>query len=226
MQTKPKQERTPQPKAVLFDLDGTLLDSAPDLVEAMNQVLDARGLTRMALAKLRPMAGAGARGMIGLAMGLQPNDSEYQEVAEDFFSCYLLLNNQLSSAFAGVLSLLEELDAREIPWGIVTNKASRFTDPAVRVHLFLQHARTIISGDTTPFSKPHPEPLFEAARRMGVEPRDCCYVGDDKRDMEAAQAAGMVSVAASWGYIGEFPIASWGADFEISKPEDLLGLWD
>lgn len=226
MPTKFPQPSLPhtKPQAILFDLDGTLLDSAPDLAEAMNLVLDDRGLTRIGFSELRSMAGAGARGMIGVALGLGPDDADYAATAEAFFQHYLRLDNQMSEPFAGVLELLTFLEGASIAWGIVTNKATRFTEPALRSHSFLQRAQTVVSGDTTPYSKPHPEPLLEAARRMGVAPHACWYVGDDKRDMDAARAAGMHSVAACWGYIGAHPIETWPADLLMANPSEIIDM--
>lgn len=210
-------------EAVLFDLDGTLIDSAPDLGAAADKMRIDRGLESLAPSRYRPMAGAGARGMLGVAFGLAPEAPEFIALREEFFVNYeqrMLLNTE---AFDGVAELVEALGARGLPWGVVTNKAKRFTDPLTQAMPLFSTARAVVSGDTTPFAKPHPEPLFEAARRLGVDPVACVYVGDDERDILAGRAAGMRTVVAAYGYMGEqADAARWGADVTISSPIELL----
>lgn len=212
-------------QAVLFDLDGTLIDSAPDLGAAADQMRTERGMASIPLARYRPMAGAGARGMLGVAFGITPDEAEFAELREEFFVKYeaRMLTNTL--AFEGVAELIAALVASEIPWGVVTNKSARFTEPLTRAMPLFATARAIVSGDTTPFSKPHPEPLFEAARRLGVDPRVCVYVGDDERDIVAGHAAGMRTVAATYGYLGTQADATlWQADATIALPMALMPL--
>ncbi|WP_198968925.1 HAD family hydrolase [Xylophilus sp. ASV27] len=209
--------------AVLFDLDGTLLDSAPDLGAAADQMRVARGLSSLPLERYRPMAGAGARGMLAEAFGMAPEHPDFPAMREEFFGNYERRMTASTHAFDGVAGLLQELDRRDMPWGIVTNKASRFSDPLVRAMPLLASARTVVSGDTTPHAKPHPAPLLEAARRLGVEPSRCVYVGDDERDIIAGRAAGMATVAAGWGYLGQQGgPATWGAHAVINLPHELL----
>jgi len=211
----------PAPRAVLFDLDGTLADTAPDLAAAVNWMRERRGLAPTPYALLRPTASAGARGMIGAAFGLAPGDDGYEDLRLEWFERYQSNMAVDSTLFDGVPALLDGLGAAGMAWGIVTNKPMRFTDPLVPM-IGLAHAGCVISGDTTPHAKPHPAPLLEAARRLDIAPGDCWYVGDDLRDIEAGRAAGMVTVACNWGYCGAIDPATWGADFLLDTPHDLL----
>ena len=211
--------------AVLFDLDGTLIDSAPDLAGAGNDMRLARGMAVLPLDHFRPMVGAGARGMVERALGVQPQDAAFSELRDEFLERYERRMTRDTRVFPGLLPVLAALRCRAVPWGIVTNKASRFSVPLVRALSLLADAATLVSGDTTPHAKPHPGPLLEAARRVGVEPRRCVYVGDDLRDVQAGSAAGMPTVAVRWGYLGSgAPIESWGADHVIDSPGQLLKL--
>lgn len=210
-------------RAVLFDLDGTLIDSAPDLGAAADQMRTARGLASLPFEQYRPMAGAGARGMLGVAFGITPDAPDYDALREEFFSNYEARMTQTTYAFDGIAQLLADIEARGLVWGIVTNKSSRFTDPLTRSMPLLRSARAVVSGDTTPHSKPHPEPLFEAARRLALPPEACIYVGDDERDIVAGRAAGMKTVAALYGYLGAVDASAyWGADAAIKYPHELL----
>jgi phosphoglycolate phosphatase len=211
----------PAPRAVLFDLDGTLADTAPDLAAAVNWMRERRGLAPTPYALLRPTASAGARGMIGAAFGLAPGDDGYEDLRLEWFERYQSNMAVDSTLFDGVPALLDGLGAAGMAWGIVTNKPMRFTDPLVPM-IGLAHAGCVISGDTTPHAKPHPAPLLEAARRLDIAPGDCWYVGDDLRDIEAGRAAGMITVACNWGYCGAIDPATWGADFLLDTPHDLL----
>ena len=212
-------------QAVLFDLDGTLIDSAPDLGAATDQLRTARGLPSLPLAHYRPLAGAGARGMLKLAFDMGTDHPDYEAYREEFYQNYERNLTARTTAFAGVSELLRSIEARGLLWGIVTNKSKRFTDPLCAQMSVLRGAATIISGDTTPHAKPHPAPLLEAARRLGVQPQQCIYVGDDERDIAAGRAAGMPTVAALYGYLGTYTdIAAWRADASIAQPLDLLNL--
>ena len=209
------------PRAILFDLDGTLADTAPDLAAAVNFLRTERGLEPTPYAVLRPTASAGARGMIGAAFGLTPDDAGYEELRLQWFDRYQSAMSVYSTLFGGVPELLDGISAAGMAWGIVTNKPARFTDPLIP-QIGLAHAGCIVSGDTTPHAKPHPAPLLEAAQRLGIAPEHCWYVGDDLRDVEAGRAAGMVTVACAWGYCGAIEPGTWGADFLLDTPADLL----
>ena len=209
------------PRAVLFDLDGTLADTAPDLAAAVNWLRTERGLEPTPYAVLRPTASAGARGMIGAAFGLGPGEAGYEELRLQWFDRYQSAMAVHSTLFDGIVELLDGIQAAGMSWGIVTNKPARFTDPLVP-QIGLAHAGCIVSGDTTAHAKPHPAPLLEGARRLGLDPADCWYVGDDLRDIEAGRAAGMVTVACNWGYCGSIDPASWGADYQLDTPLHLL----
>jgi phosphoglycolate phosphatase len=214
---------SPVPRAILFDLDGTLADTAPDLAAAVNLLRSARGLETTPYEVLRPTASAGARGMIGASFGLTPQDAGFDELKTGFFNNYEAAIAVHTTLFDGVPELLDGLQQAGLAWGIVTNKPSRFTDPLLPL-IGLAHAGCIISGDTTPHAKPHPEPLLEAARRLGLAPEQCWYVGDDLRDIQAGQAAGMATVACAWGYCGATEPAGWSADHLLASPQELLTL--
>lgn len=211
--------------AVLFDLDGTLIDSAPDLGAAADQMRVTRGLPSLPLDRYRAMAGAGARGMLGVAFGIGVDDPVFDSLREEFFFNYERCMTQRTAAFDGVAELITQLEQRQLLWGVVTNKSSRFTDPLTGAMPLFSGARAIVSGDTTPHAKPHPAPLLEAARRLGVAPQRCLYVGDDERDVVAGLAAGMQTVAATYGYLGnKAEVQAWGAHAEINSPLALLQL--
>ena len=209
-------------RAVLFDLDGTLIDSAPDLAAAADKMRLDRGLESLPYEKYRPMAGAGARGMLGVAFDMTPEHPNFVAWREEFFFNYDMCLTQRTKAFVGVEELLATLSMRGLVWGIVTNKSMRFTDALVRQMPILHDAAVVISGDTTAHAKPHPEPMFEAARRLKTATQHCVYVGDDKRDIDAGKAAGMPSLAATWGYMGSHDVSSWHADAWLKEPDCVL----
>jgi phosphoglycolate phosphatase len=212
-------------EAVLFDLDGTLIDSAPDLGAAVDRMRVRRGLGSLPLDRYRPMAGAGARGMLGIAFGMTPEHPDYEAMREEFFVSYEGCMTEHTRVFDGVPDLIAALRQQGLRWGVVTNKSSRFTDPLTRSMSLFASAGAVISGDTTPHAKPHPAPLLEAARRLEVSPARCIYVGDDERDIVAGRAAGMGTVAAAYGYLGgNAEVVKWDADARIGDPLSLLGL--
>lgn len=213
------------PRAILFDLDGTLADTAPDLAAAANFLRQQRGLEDAPYEQLRPVASAGARGLIGAALGIHPGEDEYEELRVRFLDRYQANMTTHSRLFDGIPELLVQLETRSIAWGIVTNKAARFTD-VLAPQIGLGHAGCIVSGDTTPHSKPHPAPLLEAARRLQLTPQDCWYVGDDLRDIQAGKAAAMPTIAAAWGYCGHTEPAGWEADALLHDPLQILTLLD
>jgi N-acetyl-D-muramate 6-phosphate phosphatase len=192
------------PAAVLFDLDGTLIDSAPDLAGAANDLRARQSLTPLPYAQLRPLVGSGARGMLQVALSLVPGDFEFETKRDEFLQIYAQRMTRETRVFPQVLALLKAL-VQSLP--------------------DLSSASTVVCGDTTPHAKPHPAPLLEAARQMGVSPQSCWYVGDDLRDVQAGRAAGMKTVAVAWGYLGEGePINEWHADHVIQHPNELLKL--
>ncbi|HZW13956.1 MAG TPA: HAD-IA family hydrolase [Noviherbaspirillum sp.] len=213
------------PRAVLFDLDGTLADTAPDLAAAINSVRVARGLAPTPYELLRPVASAGARGLIGVAFGLKPEDAGFNDLRTTFLDNYEAAIAVGTTLFEGVTAMLASLEERNIRWGIVTNKPARFTDQLVP-QIGLEKAQCVISGDTTAHAKPHPAPLLEAVSRLSLRPQDCWYVGDDLRDIQAGHAAEMATIAAAWGYCGHVEPSGWGADALIATPLDLLKLID
>ncbi len=209
--------------AVLFDLDGTLVDTAPDLAAALNRVRSARGLAPLPLAHLRPHASHGSRGLIGAGMGVTPDDPAYVPLRDAFLVHYEAALCVESAPFAHVETLLAAIEARALAWGVVTNKALRYTAPLLAQLGLEARAKAIVCGDTTPHAKPHPAPLVEAARRLGVPPARCVYVGDAERDVIAGTAAGMRTIVARYGYIRDDETPDqWGADGVIDTPEELL----
>lgn len=211
-------------RAVLFDLDGTLVDSAPDLAAAVDKLRTERGLPSLPFEGYRRVAGAGARGLLQVAFDMSPDHADFMAYREEFFRNYESALVANTYAFDGVATLLQQLQQAGLPWGIVTNKSERFALPMSQQMPLLQSSAVVIAGDTTPHAKPHPEPLLEAARRLQMAPEHIMYVGDDKRDIDAALAAGMPAVAAAWGYLGEHAISSWGAHAIAERPQDVWQL--
>ena len=210
-------------QGIFFDLDGTLADTAPDLVAATNQLLVARNQSPKPYEFLRPYASAGARGLLEGAFGIAPDHVDFIALRDEFFSNYekaLLVDSKL---FDGIGHLLDQMDDAKLPWGIITNKSERFTNPLTELMGLRQRAVSTVSGDTTPYSKPHPEPILHAARVANIDPTKSIYVGDDIRDVIAGKAAGMKTVAAAYGYCGcKEPPEAWGADYLVDNPRDLL----
>lgn len=212
-------------EAVLFDLDGTLIDSAPDLGGAVNQMRADRHMPLLPLSTYRPWVGTGARGMLTIAFGLTPEDADFETLKEEFFVNYEARLSRDTAAFDGVHELIHRLNGAGIPWGVVTNKSKRFTVPLTSAMPVFASAGTIVSGDTTAYSKPHPAPLLLAAEQLNIEADKCLYVGDDARDIQAGKAAGMKTVAAAYGYLGPgVDHTAWLADATIHSPLDLATL--
>lgn len=209
-------------KAILFDLDGTLIDSAPDLAAAADKMRTDRGMPSLPFERYRPMAGAGARGLIGVAFGLTPDHADFPQMREEFFCNYEQCMTLHTRAFDGVEELIAALVERDLPWGVVTNKSRCFTEPLTAAMPLFSTARAIVSGDTTPHAKPHPAPLLEAAQRLNMAPEHCIYIGDDERDIQAGRAAQMGTVAATYGYLGQQGVEHWNAHLHIESPLDLL----
>ena len=212
-------------QAVLFDLDGTLADTAPDLAAAVNKMRHERGLEMVPLDDLRPLASAGARGLIGGAFGIGPEHPDYAAMRDEFLTNYEADLCIETTLFQGIDAVLDELDARGVRWGIVTNKVARLTEPLVALLGLDLRAGCVVSGDTTPHSKPHPAPLLHAARELDLAPERIVYVGDDLRDVQAGFAAGMVTVAAAYGYCGnDIPPTQWHAQHVVRSTAELQKL--
>lgn len=205
---------------MLFDFDGTLADTASDLSRALNRLRRARGLAELALEQLRPYASAGARGLIGAGLGVAPEDARYQALREAFLEHYedeICVDTRL---FPGMIELLAAIEAQRLRWGIVTNKSTNLTRLLVRELGLDARVACVVCGDTTPHQKPNPAPLLHAANELALAPRECIYLGDDLRDMQAARSAGMRCVAVEWGYGSG--LHAWNADAVIARPADLL----
>jgi phosphoglycolate phosphatase len=213
----------PRAAAVLFDLDGTLVDSAPDLAGAANQMRLQRGLQALPYDRLRPHAGSGARGMLGEALGQRPGQPGYEVLRVEFLDLYEARLLRETRVFDAVQALLQALERAGMPWGIVTNKALRFATPLAQGLGLLPGAAVLIGGDSTPHTKPHPAPLLEAARRLKLAPEQCLYIGDDRRDVQAGLSAGMGTCVAAWGYLGpDEDVQAWGAGAVLEHPLELL----
>ncbi len=209
-------------KAVLFDLDGTLADTAPDLAAAIHQMQRDRGLPPTPLDQLRPLTSAGARGLLGGAFGIAPDALGYAAMRDEFLAHYANALCVHTVLFPGISALLDLLDARRIRWGIVTNKVMRLTDPLIAQLGLKERAACVVSGDTTAYAKPHPAPLLHAAQQLNLTPAQIVYVGDDLRDIQAGAAAGMPTVAAAYGYCGgDIAPADWPAQQLTATTDEL-----
>jgi len=204
----------------LFDFDGTLADTAADLGAAMNRIRRERGLDELPLERFRPWASAGARGLLHAGFGVAPEHPDYAAMREKFLAYYGEAPCERTHLFPGVDELLRALEARRIAWGIVTNKSTRFTLDIVRSLGLDGRVSCVVCGDTTPHLKPHPASLLHAAKTLALEPRQCAYLGDDLRDIQAARSAGMRAIAVEWGYGGD--VHEWNADAAIAQPGHLI----
>lgn len=214
-------------RAVFFDLDGTLADTAPDLGGALNRLLAIEGKSPLPMEYLRPYVSGGARALLRTGFGITPDDPGYGDMQQRFLDIYAANICVDTRLFADMPELLSALENRGLPWGIVTNKASRFTEKVVAGLGLSQRAVSVVSGDSAARPKPAPDPLLMAAAHAGLAPEECLYVGDDLRDIQSGKAAGMGTVTAAWGYLGESPdIAAWAADHICQTPLDLLQLLD
>jgi phosphoglycolate phosphatase len=212
-------------RLVLFDLDGTLADTAPDLAAAINACLLARGRPPLPVEVLRPWASHGARGLIQQAFGLYPGDTGYEELRVEFVDRYEAALCRHTTLFPGIDAVLSGLEKAGVPWGIVTNKVARLTDPLVRLLGLDTRAACVVSGDTAARPKPDPAPIVFALHACACAPAAGVYVGDDQRDIQAGRAAGVRTFAAAYGYSAERDdVAAWQADFIIDQPGDLLPL--
>ncbi len=214
--------RTSLPQAVLFDLDGTLIDSAPDLGAAADKLRTDRGMPSLDLCLYRPHAGAGARGLLKVAFDMTPDHPDFPAMREAFFVNYESAMTERTLVFEGVHELIETLQTRGLQWGVVTNKMARFTDPLTQALPLFRTASAVVSGDTTPHPKPHPAPISHAVDQLGLPAEAVIYVGDDLRDIEAGFVAGTWTIGCDFGHHVEEPLPhQWGADTLIKQAQDL-----
>ena len=215
--------QSPRARGVLFDLDGTLLDTAPDLTGALNALRAEHGLPALADGHLVPTASHGSIAMIRRGFDLQPADPRFAPLQQRFLQLYQARISHASRAFAGIDELLEFLEARRIPWGVVTNKPSRLTEPLLAALGYARRAGCIVSGDTLAVGKPDPLPILHACEQLGLAPADCLMIGDAERDIQAGRRAGTLTLVALFGYIsGEDRPQRWGADGLIGHPRETL----
>lgn len=221
----PPNRLSSQIQCVLFDFDGTLADTAPDLVAPIQLMRQERGLSPMAFSDLRPFASMGARGLIGKGLGVSKESREFPALRDEFLARYEDNICVQTTLFPGIAEVLKTLDQQQIAWGIVSNKIERYVRLLAHALQLDTRASCLVGGDSTGTPKPHPAPLLLGAKASNFEPADCMYVGDDLRDVQAGKAAKMVTVAAAYGYNGaDDPADAWGADFTIQSALDLLPL--
>lgn len=210
-------------KAVLFDLDGTLADTARDLGAALNRLLAEENLPPQPYAAVRPIASHGARGLVSLGFGIDKSHPRFEEYRLRFLEQYDHDFSSHTTLFDGINELILALAARGLQWGIITNKPMRFTDRLVPALPFAVPPAVVVSGDTVGVAKPDPAPMLHACRLIDTDPRHCLYVGDAERDIQAGRAVGMKTVLVNWGYIADSDdTASWQADISINQPAELL----
>lgn len=210
-------------RAVLFDLDGTFADTAPDLAAALNHVRATRNLPPLPLQVLRPQASHGSAGLLKTGMGVTPDSPEFTALRDIFLEHYTDNICVHTKLFEGMAELISTLESRNVAWGIVTNKPQRFTVPLMQALGYAERAACLISGDTCAHAKPHPEPMLRACEKIGVTATECLYLGDDRRDMEAANAVAMRGIIANYGYVSDdVSIANWQAYGSLDHPLQLL----
>jgi len=213
------------PRGVLFDLDGTLLDTAPDLAFALNSLLAEQGREALAYPLIRPQVSHGGAALIQLGFGIDDNSPDFLPLKQRFLQIYQDNISRHTRLFEGLEDLLIQLEKRKIPWGVVTNKPAWLTDPLMRALKLDCRSAVTVSGDTLEQKKPHPAPILYACREIQQNPCDCVYIGDARRDIDAAKAAGVLAIAAAYGYIGkEDPPHTWQAEIVIEHPADLKDL--
>jgi N-acetyl-D-muramate 6-phosphate phosphatase len=214
-----------KPQAILFDLDGTLADTAADLAAPVNAMRLQRGLTAMPVDDLRPYASMGARGLLKKGLGVEKESPEFEPLRVDFLLRYeaaMMVETKLFDGFAGESGVLAQLKTQGIAWGVVSNKVERYVRPILKELGVAADSVCIVGGDTSGFAKPHPEPLLYGCRFASLDPTKCVYVGDDLRDIEAGKAAGMLTMAAAYGFCGTSEPLHWGAHYILNSPSDLL----
>ena len=213
-----------KPQAIFFDLDGTLVDTAPDLGGAANYIRSTQGLAPLPLSDYRPAASAGARGLLGMALGITPDHADFPRHRDAFLAHYAEHLADHSGLFDGLTETLAGFAQQGVHWGVMTNKPKRYTDALMAALKLDTDACAVVSADEVAHAKPEPDGLLLACQRAGVAAAHCWYVGDDKRDIDAGRAAGMKTVAAAWGYQGDYALSTWDADFTCAHPTDLLKL--
>ncbi|MBS62498.1 HAD-IA family hydrolase [Salinisphaera sp.] len=208
--------------AVLFDLDGTLLDTAPDLAGAINDMRAERGLDAMPLTELAPMCSFGGRGMLGKGLGLTPDDADYRASYDLFIETYRQRMTRDTQPFDGMREFVRQLADSGLAWGVVTNKMEALALPLMDHMNFDPPPGCVIGGDSAGVAKPDPAPMYLACERIGIEPARCVYIGDSDRDIEAGRVAGMATIGVSYGYIppGD-DIHGWQADVVIDTVAGL-----
>ncbi len=216
---------TPPINCMLFDLDGTLADTAPDLANALNATLEHFGHPALAFEKIRPVVSHGGIALISLGFGIHPDDPGFEQRRQHLLQVYLDNICQNTRLFPGMDQVLQTLHQKGIPWGIVTNKPAWLTDPLMAALPMPCGTQVVVSGDTCEHRKPHPQPLLHASQLLRIPPGQCLYIGDAQRDIQAGKAAGMHTACALFGYIQEQdqPL-EWQADFHLQQPADLLAL--
>ena len=212
-------------KVLLFDLDGTLLDTAPDFITALNKQLSLHGRESLPDNAIRTSVTNGSVGLIQSGFKIDPDHGDFEALREEFLELYFANLADKTALFEGLQVVLDECRSREIPWGVVTNKPWRYTESAMIKLGLMEAAATVICPDHVTQTKPHPEPILLACSEISMAPGDCLYVGDHLRDIEAGRAAGTRNIAAAWGYIeqGE-DIAGWRADWVVERSEQLHSL--
>ncbi len=210
---------------IIFDLDGTLVDTAPDLAYALNLQRERYGLQALPLSEIRPYASHGSKGLLSVGFNLSPEDARFADMRQEYLDLYDQVFTRSPVLFNGIEVVLGKMESKKMPWGIVTNKPRRFSEPLIRALQLHERVSCLVCGDDAPHAKPHPDTLLLACKMTGVSPLDCIYVGDAERDVQAGRAAGMKTVVALFGYIDvtDKP-QEWGADAMIAEPGELLGL--
>ena len=215
----------PKIAAVLFDLDGTLLDSALDFHFVINQMLEQRGRQNLPLENLKHYVSNGARAMVSYAFDIDDKHPQFESLKTEFLQQYLQHLNVKSVLYPGVTQLKDFLHSHSIPWGVVTNKPALYTDLIMRQQQLSDHAAAVICPDHVSKTKPDPEPLFLACQQMQVEAENCCYVGDHIRDIQAGNSAGMKTIGCNYGYLNKGEqSSSWGADFTVDQPRQIIDI--
>lgn len=212
-------------RLILFDLDGTLVDTAPDLGLALNMQRERHGLPALSLETIRPYASHGSRGLLSVGFGLKPEDTGFAQMRDEYLGLYDEVFTRTPVLFPGIAELLSALESRNLRWGVVTNKPGRFTKPLLEAIGLGRRASCVVSGDDAARPKPYPDTLLLAMQQARAQPDQCLYIGDAERDIQAAKAAGMNSVVALYGYLDETDRPQeWGADAAVSTPMEVLQL--